>query len=90
MTANCLVLIAKGLKSALTPRARTQFIIVAVVLVLQLLLGVGNIVLRFPLHVTVSHNAIGALLLLTLVTLNYRLVTCERVAEPEKNAGETP
>lgn len=90
------VLIVKGLKAAVTSRARNQFVIVAVVLALQLLLGIGNIVLHFPLHVTVSHNAVGALLLLTLVTLNYRLFTCEKVGkkvtEPhvETNAGETP
>lgn len=85
-------LIVKGLKSAITPRARNQFIIVAVVLLLQLLLGVGNIVLRFPLHVTVSHNAVGALLLLTMVTLNYRLRTAGPYAEfsAVKRAGETP
>jgi cytochrome c oxidase assembly protein subunit 15 len=81
-------LIVTGLKSAATPRARNQFIVVAVVLLLQLLLGIGNIVLHFPLHVTVSHNAVGALLLLTMVTLNYRLRTAEPTAE--KHAGETP
>jgi cytochrome c oxidase assembly protein subunit 15 len=82
------VLIVQGLKSAATARARNQFILVAAVLLLQLLLGVGNIVLHFPLHVTVSHNAVGALLLLTMVTLNYRL----RTAEPftESKAGEIP
>lgn len=86
------LLIVKGLGAAVTSRARNLFYIVAAVLVLQLLLGVGNIVLRFPLPVTVSHNAVGALLLLTLVTLNYRLRTAKPLAELpiEKNAGETP
>lgn len=74
-TAVLALLIAKGLSAAQLPRARRLFWVVAIVLVLQLLLGVGNIVLRFPLHVTVTHNAVGALLLLTLVTLNYRLRT---------------
>jgi cytochrome c oxidase assembly protein subunit 15 len=84
-------LIVQGLRAAVSSRARNQFILVAVILLLQLLLGVGNVVLHFPLHVTVSHNAVGALLLLTMVTLNYRLFTCEKVAEPsEKHAGETP
>jgi cytochrome c oxidase assembly protein subunit 15 len=49
--------------------------ITAVVLMLQFCLGLGNIFFKFPLLVTVSHNAVGALLLLTLVTLNYRLIT---------------
>jgi cytochrome c oxidase assembly protein subunit 15 len=82
------VLIVQGLKSAATARARNQFILVAAVLLLQLLLGVGNIVLHFPLHVTVSHNAVGALLLLTMVTLNHRLCTAEPFTESK--AGEIP
>ena len=45
------------------------------VLLLQFCLGLGNIWFHFPLYMTVSHNAVGALLLVTLVTLNYRLVT---------------
>jgi cytochrome c oxidase assembly protein subunit 15 len=49
--------------------------ITALVLVLQFCLGLGNIFFKFPLLVTVSHNAVGALLLLTLVTLNFRLIT---------------
>jgi len=85
-------LILKGLKAAVTRRARNQFILVAAVLLLQLLLGVGNVVLHFPLPVTVSHNAVGALLLLTLVTLNYRLRTAEPFTElfARKKAGEKP
>jgi cytochrome c oxidase assembly protein subunit 15 len=45
------------------------------VLVVQFCLGLGNVFFQFPLIVAVSHNAVGALLLLTLVTLNYRLIT---------------
>jgi cytochrome c oxidase assembly protein subunit 15 len=78
------LLVWQGLRRTATKRARNLFVIVGAVLLLQLLLGVGNIVLRFPLPVTVSHNAVGALLLLTLVTLNYRLFTAE------KSTGEAP
>lgn len=49
--------------------------ITGAVLLLQFFLGLGNIFFKFPLLVTVSHNAVGALLLLALVTLNYRLIT---------------
>jgi len=85
-------LVVLGLRAAVTSRARNQFILVAVILLLQLLLGVGNVVLHFPLHVTVSHNAVGALLLLTMVTLNYRLRAAESIVEQftEKKSGETP
>ena len=42
-------------------------------LVIQLGLGLSNIIWSLPLWVAVAHNAGGALLLLSLVTLNYRL-----------------
>ena len=42
-------------------------------LILQVSLGISNIVFALPLWVAVAHNAGGALLLLTLVNLNYRL-----------------
>jgi heme a synthase len=42
-------------------------------LVLQVALGIANVILSLPLPVAVAHNAVAALLLLTLVTLNQRL-----------------
>lgn len=40
-------------------------------LILQILLGITNILAILPLPVAVAHNAVAALLLLSLVTLNY-------------------
>ncbi len=54
--------------------------VIGAVLALQFCLGLGNILFKFPLLVTVSHNAVGALLLLTLVTLNYCLLTAREQA----------
>ncbi|HEX7034703.1 MAG TPA: COX15/CtaA family protein [Pseudomonadales bacterium] len=45
---------------------------VALLLALQLTLGVLNVVLVLPLGIATAHNAGGALLLLSLVTVNYR------------------
>lgn len=42
-------------------------------LVLQVALGLSNVFWSLPLPVAVAHNAVGALLLLSLVSLNYRL-----------------
>ncbi|CAM4051571.1 COX15/CtaA family protein [Shewanella aquimarina] len=42
-------------------------------LCLQIALGISNVVLHLPLGVAVSHNAGAALLLLTLVFINYAL-----------------
>ncbi len=64
------------LRSGVAQLVRTgQFI--GGVLVLQFVLGLSNIIFHFPLFVTVSHNAVGAFLLLTVVTLNYYLLTSE-------------
>ena len=52
-------------------------VIVSIVVAAQVLLGIGNIVLHFPLAVAVAHNLTGALLLLTLVTLNHRVFTAQ-------------
>jgi len=46
---------------------------VAAALGLQVMLGVSNVVLHLPLVVAVAHNAGGAILLMTLVGVNYRL-----------------
>ena len=46
---------------------------IALVLVVQLGLGIANVLLYLPLAVAVAHNAVAALLLVTLVMLNFRL-----------------
>ncbi|MEQ8858224.1 MAG: COX15/CtaA family protein [Pseudomonadales bacterium] len=51
----------------------------ATVLGAQLLLGVLNVVLVLPLWSATAHNAVGALLLLAVVTVNYRAFRDERV-----------
>lgn len=48
-------------------------------LVLQLGLGMTNVLASLPLVVAVAHNGVGALLLLSLVTLTYRSCTAIRI-----------
>ena len=45
---------------------------VAVVLAGQILLGILNVMLVLPLNIATAHNAVAALLLVSLVTVNYR------------------
>ena len=52
---------------------RGQANVILGLLVVQVLLGLSNIIWSLPLWVAVAHNAGGALLLLSLVNLNYRL-----------------
>ncbi len=46
-------------------------LVMAGFLIVQILLGITNILAILPLPVAVAHNAVAALLLLSLVTLNY-------------------
>ncbi|KAB2927545.1 MAG: heme A synthase, partial [Candidatus Contendobacter sp.] len=52
---------------------RFAAIAIAALLVVQLGLGIANVVLRLPLPVAVAHTGAAALLLLSLVTLNFLL-----------------
>lgn len=51
-------------------RIRKMGIVIAIFLVIQILLGITNILAVLPLPIAVAHNAVAALLLLNLVTLN--------------------
>lgn len=44
-----------------------------ILLVLQVLLGISNVVFSLPLVVAVAHNGVAALLLVVLVNINYQL-----------------
>ena len=43
------------------------------VLAVQIILGVNNVVFQLPLWNAIAHNAVGALLLVTVVGINYVL-----------------
>ena len=48
-------------------------------LALQVGLGISNVLLHLPLAVAVAHNAGGALLLLSMVLVNYRIRVVDKV-----------
>ena len=64
-----LMMLLKTNSSAL----RKLAILLLAFLVTQVSLGIANVVLVLPIPVAVSHNAIAALLLLTLLLINYSL-----------------
>ena len=66
-----------GAKLWRLPGMRGWAVAVGLLIVVQFLLGVGNIVLGLPLAVAVAHNAGAALLLFVLVSLLARLRTPE-------------
>lgn len=53
------------------PGMRGMGLTLLAVLILQVCLGIANVLLSLPLPVAVAHNGVAALLLLTLVTLNH-------------------
>jgi cytochrome c oxidase assembly protein subunit 15 len=52
---------------------RGTAVLVGGLLLLQLGLGIGNVLLHLPLGVATAHNGVAALLLISLVYLNFRL-----------------
>jgi heme a synthase len=48
-------------------------LMIAALLVLQVALGISNVLLSLPIALAVSHNAGAALLLASLVLLNFRV-----------------
>ncbi len=60
-------------------RARRLSGTIALLLVLQVSLGITNVLASLPLSVAVAHNAVGALLLLSLVTLAHRSYSAIRI-----------
>ena len=60
----------------LRQKAVTRMAYVALgILALQIALGLSNILFHFPISIAVLHNAVGALLLLSMVTVNYQIRT---------------
>ncbi len=78
-TAYLLFLFVLLSKRIATNEAKAIANVLLSVLILQLLLGVGNIVLHFPVNVAVAHNLVGAFLLLTMITINHRVFTAREL-----------
>lgn len=66
-------LLLKLYRHAMSAAFRRIAFIITLLLIVQVLLGISNVVFSLPLAVAVAHNAVGALLLLSLVGLNYNL-----------------
>ncbi len=68
-------LLAIKLWSIQFKQAKHFAIVLSSVLALQVVLGILNVVLSLPIAVAVAHNAVGALLLITVITINHRIRT---------------
>lgn len=72
------------------PDMRRQAHVILGLLIVQLSLGLSNIVWSLPFAVAVAHNAGGALLLLTLVNLNYRLAQSTTLQRESMHSATVP
>ncbi len=77
----CLVALCIALLMVPSVKVRRMGLVIAAVLVLQIGLGVSNVFYQIPLVVAVAHNAGGALLLLSLVTLGVKMWMAEEITE---------
>ncbi|GAA5315966.1 MAG: COX15/CtaA family protein [Candidatus Pelagadaptatus aseana] len=64
--------------------------VIALVLAIQIALGITNIVAILPLSVAVAHNGVGALLLMVMATVNYRLWCFVSASEQDAAIGLNP
>jgi cytochrome c oxidase assembly protein subunit 15 len=67
-----LALVYRCLRSADAPLRQLGLALLGI-LTIQILLGISNVVYLLPLKVAIAHNGVAAVLLLTLVSVNYRL-----------------
>ena len=56
------------------PRIKNNLLLILSLLVLQLVLGIMNVVLSLPILVAVLHNAVGLGLLLSVIGLLHKIV----------------
>lgn len=75
ITSVVVLLLAYKLWCLKTHDSRRWSLVLTAVLFIQVALGVTNILAAIPLPVAVAHNAVGALLLLTVMTITHRLYT---------------
>ena len=52
---------------------RGAALLVGGLLLVQVGLGIGNVILHLPLGVATAHNGVAALLLVSLIYVNFRL-----------------
>ena len=75
VTTVALIWLIVKLRRTIFRPAQRYAILLGIVLLVQLLLGISNIIFALPLAVAVLHNAVGALLLIVVATLNYLVCT---------------
>jgi cytochrome c oxidase assembly protein subunit 15 len=63
------------------PQLKSIGILMPLLLIVQIILGIANLLLHLPLILAVAHNFVAALLLMTVVILNSK-ITEPKAAQP--------
>ena len=65
------IILMLGIKALLqnNRQVRITAVLMLMALLLQVSLGIANVVMNLPLFIAVAHNGVAALLLLTLITM---------------------
>lgn len=66
-----LILIVSGLRSKAQATSKKVLVLLLALLVVQVGLGLSNVVFHLPLGVATAHNGVGALLMAALIYFNY-------------------
>lgn len=56
------------------PQTTSSFYLILGLLMVQLCLGISNVIFKLPLMTAISHNIVAVLMLLTLITFNFNLI----------------
>jgi cytochrome c oxidase assembly protein subunit 15 len=64
---------ALGIWLLKAPQLKKIGMLMLILLVVQIILGVANLLLHLPLVLAVGHNMVAALLLITVVVLNSKI-----------------
>jgi cytochrome c oxidase assembly protein subunit 15 len=79
LTTCTLLIVIAGLLRSGAFQVRRMAGVIGGLLCLQIGLGLSNVFFALPLPVAVAHNGVGALLLLSMVTLNHRVFTAQLI-----------
>ena len=66
---------AKAMKAGLSPRGRLAILAAGTVLILQLLLGIGNLVMKVPFYMSISHSATALVLFALMVITTFEVTS---------------
>lgn len=82
-------LVARAMREELSPRGRLALRGTITVLVLQILLGIGNLLMKVPPYMAVLHLSVAFLLFMMLIIVTHEIAYAAPATAPAKPVGAT-